>query len=105
MLRSGLIGILVATLLPALPAPAQASCAFRGGFAQLQALIRSRVGTCTADEQQPVAVLAVENFYGNLVQQLGGQRVTVSVILSDRDVAVRGLLTGVAGGRRSRSRR
>jgi len=34
---------------------------------------------------QPVAVLAVENFYGNLVQQLGGQCVTVSVILSDPD--------------------
>ena len=32
-----------------------------------------------------VAVLAVENFYGNLVQQLGGQCVTVSVILSDPD--------------------
>jgi zinc/manganese transport system substrate-binding protein len=34
---------------------------------------------------QPVAVLAVENFYGNLVQQLGGQCVNVNVILSDPD--------------------
>jgi zinc/manganese transport system substrate-binding protein len=33
----------------------------------------------------PVTVLAVENFYGNLVKQLGGQCVTVSVILSDPD--------------------
>jgi zinc/manganese transport system substrate-binding protein len=31
----------------------------------------------------PVAVLAVENFYGNLVQQLGGQCVSVTTILSD----------------------
>jgi len=35
--------------------------------------------------RQPVAVLAVENFYGNLVQQLGGQCVIVTVILSDPD--------------------
>jgi zinc/manganese transport system substrate-binding protein len=35
--------------------------------------------------RQPVAVLAVENFYGNLVQQLGGQCVNVTVILSDPD--------------------
>jgi zinc/manganese transport system substrate-binding protein len=163
MLRFGLIAILAATLLlPALPAAAQASCAFRGGFAQLQALIPDRVGTCAADEQyrpdqglstqqttngtllwhsvdgaitfsdgfhawvldpngqvqvrgvaerfpfefngdgfplvgqagssangtcptSPVNVLAVENFYGNLVQQLGGQCVNVTVILSDPD--------------------
>ena len=161
MLRRGLILVLTLNLLlPALPAAAQASCSFRGGFAQLQALIPDRVGTCTADEQyrpdqgestqqtstgtliwhsvdgaisfsdgfhawvldptgqvqvrgvaerlpfefngdgfplagqangslngpcptQPVAVLAVENFYGNLVQQLGGQCVSVAVILSD----------------------
>jgi zinc/manganese transport system substrate-binding protein len=161
MLRVGLIlAVAVNFLLPALPAAAQASCSFRGGFAQLAALIPDRVGTCTADEQyrpdqgqstqptstgtliwhsvdgaisftdgfhawvldpsgqvevrgvaerfpfefngdgfppagqangslngpcptQPVAVLAVENFYGNLVQQLGGQCVAVSVILSD----------------------
>jgi len=134
--------------------------AFRGGFAQLQAQIPDRVGTCTSTEQYrpdqgestqttttgaflwhsvdsaisfsdgvhtwvldptgqaqvrgtserfpfefngdgfplagqsatttnsacptpPVAVLAVENFYGNLVQQLGGQCGAVSVILSD----------------------
>jgi zinc/manganese transport system substrate-binding protein len=144
------------------PAAAQATCSFHGGFAQLQALIPDRVGSCTADEQyrpdqgestqqtstgtliwhsvdnaitfsdgshtwvldpdgqvqvrgvaerfpfefngdgfplagqpasaangacprQPVAVLAVENFYGNLVQQLGGQCVNVTVILSDQD--------------------
>jgi zinc/manganese transport system substrate-binding protein len=163
MLRFGLIFVLAVTyLLPALPAAAQASCTFRGGFAQLAALIPDRVGTCTADEQyrpdqglstqqsstgqliwhsvdgaisfsdgshtwvldptgqvqvrgvaerlpfefngdgfplagqaasdsngpcprQPVAVLAVENFYGNLVQQLGGQCVNVTVILSDPD--------------------
>src|SRR5207244_13533230 len=35
--------------------------------------------------RQPLAVLAVENFYGNLIQQLGGQCVNVSVILSDPD--------------------
>lgn len=163
MLRCGLILVLaVHLLLPALPAAAQAACSFRGGFAQLQALIPDRVGSCTADEQyrpdqglstqqttngtliwhsvddaltfsdgfhtwvldptghvqargvnerfpfefngdgfpiagqpptsangacprQPVAVLAVENFYGNLVQQLGGQCVNVTVILSDPD--------------------
>src|SRR5229473_874444 len=163
MLRFGLILVLAVTvLLPAVPAAAQASCSFRGGFAQLQALVPDRVGTCTADEQyrpdqglstqqtsagtliwhsvdgaitfsdgfhtwvldptgqvqvrgvaerfpfefngdgfplagqpatnangagpiQPVAVLAVENFYGSLVQQLGGQCVNVSVILSDPD--------------------
>jgi zinc/manganese transport system substrate-binding protein len=163
MLRFSLIFVLAVTfLLPALPAAAQASCTFRGGFAQLAALIPDRVGTCTADEQyrpdqglstqqsstgqliwhsvdgaisfsdgshtwvldptgqvqmrgvaerlpfefngdgfplagqaasdsngpcprQPVAVLAVENFYGNLVQQLGGQCVNVTVILSDPD--------------------
>jgi zinc/manganese transport system substrate-binding protein len=33
----------------------------------------------------PVAVLAVENFYASLVQQLGGQCVTVTTILSDPD--------------------
>ena len=163
MLRFGLIFVLAVNfLLPAVPAAAQANCSFRGGFAQLQALIPDRVGTCTADEQyrpdqglstqqtsagtliwhsvdgaisfsdgfhawvldptgqvqvrgvaerfsfefngdglplagqasgdisgpcprQPVAVLAVENFYGNLVQQLGGQCVDVTVILSDPD--------------------
>jgi zinc/manganese transport system substrate-binding protein len=163
VLRFGLILVLAVTfVLPALPAAAQTSCTFRGGFAQLQALIPDRVGTCTADEQyrpdqglstqqtssgsliwhsvdgaiafsdgfhtwvldptgqvqvrgvnerfpfefngdgfplagqadspadgpcprQPVAVLAVENFYGNLVQQLGGQCVNVTVILSDPD--------------------
>ena len=163
MLSCGLILVLaVNVLLPALPAAAQASCSFRGGFAQLQALIPDRVGSCTADEQyrpdqglstqqtrtgtliwhsvdgattfsdgfhawvldptgqvqvrgvnerfafefngdgfpltgqansdsngpcprEPIAVLAVENFYGNLVQQLGGQCVNVSVILSDPD--------------------
>src|SRR5713226_8314850 len=39
-------------------------------------------GSCP---RQPVAVLAVENFYGNLVHQLGGQCVNVTVILSDPD--------------------
>lgn len=163
MLRFGLICILAVTVwLPALPAAAQTTCSFRGGFAQLQALIPDRVGSCIADEQyrpdqglstqqtstgtfvwhsvdgaisfsdgfhawvldpagqvqvrsvaerfpfefngdglpltgqsnaavitacptQPVVVLAVENFYGNLVQQLGGACVNVSVILSDPD--------------------
>ena len=33
----------------------------------------------------PAAVLAVENFYANIVQQLGGQCVTVTTILSDPD--------------------
>src|SRR5919202_1808611 len=33
----------------------------------------------------PVAVLAVENFYASLAQQLGGQCVTVTTILSDPD--------------------
>src|SRR5438132_291395 len=163
MLRFGLIVALAVNLLsPTVPAAAQTGCSFRGGFAQLQALIPDRVGNCTADEQyrpdqglstqqtstgsliwhsvdgatafsdglhawvldpagqvqvrgvnerfpfefngdglplvgqaesgangpcprQPVAVLAVENFYGNLVQQLGGQCVNVGVILSDPD--------------------
>ncbi|MGI9149649.1 MAG: metal ABC transporter solute-binding protein, Zn/Mn family [Chloroflexota bacterium] len=34
---------------------------------------------------QPTPVLAVENFYGNLVQQLGGQCVVVTTILADPD--------------------
>jgi zinc/manganese transport system substrate-binding protein len=33
----------------------------------------------------PVKVLAVENFYGNLVQQIGGQCVAVTTILADPD--------------------
>jgi zinc/manganese transport system substrate-binding protein len=33
----------------------------------------------------PLRVLAVENFYGNIVQQLGGQCVTVTTILADPD--------------------
>jgi zinc/manganese transport system substrate-binding protein len=33
----------------------------------------------------PVRVLAVENFYGNLVQQIGGQCVAVTTVLSDPD--------------------
>jgi zinc/manganese transport system substrate-binding protein len=33
----------------------------------------------------PVAVLAVENFYASLVQQLGGQCVTLTTILADPD--------------------
>jgi zinc/manganese transport system substrate-binding protein len=33
----------------------------------------------------PIKVLAVENFYGNLAQQIGGQCATVSTILSDPD--------------------
>jgi zinc/manganese transport system substrate-binding protein len=163
LLRFGLVFVLaVSFLLPALPAAAQTSCSFHGGFAQLQALIPDRVGACTADEQyrpdqgestqqtstgtlvwhsvdgaltfsdgvhtwvldpnaqvqvrgvnerfpfefngdglplvgqpaqttngpcptQPFVVLAVENFYGNLAQQLGGQCVYVTVVLSDPD--------------------
>ena len=34
---------------------------------------------------EPVPVLAVENFYANLVQQLGGQCVVITTILSDPD--------------------
>jgi zinc/manganese transport system substrate-binding protein len=163
MRRFGLIFALAATLsLPAVPASAQAACAFHGGFAQLQAQIPDRVGACLADEKYrpeigesfqptangalvwhsvdgaisfsdgfhtwvldpnaqvqvrnvnerfafefngdgfplvgqpatsangpcpttPSAVLAVENFYASLVQQLGGQCVTVTTILSDPD--------------------
>jgi zinc/manganese transport system substrate-binding protein len=143
-------------------ATAQAGCSFRGGFAQLQALIPDRVGACLEDEQYrpdigqstqrtstgslvwhsvdgalslsdgfhtwvldpngqvqvrsinerfpfefngdgfpvvgqpapntngpcpttPIQVLAVENFYASLVQQLGGQCVSVTTILSDPD--------------------
>jgi zinc/manganese transport system substrate-binding protein len=161
--RFSLIFVLAATLwLPAFPAAAQASCAFRGGFAQLQSQIPDRVGSCLADEKYrpeigesfqptsngalvwhsvdgaisfsdgfhtwvldpnaqvqvrnvserfpfefngdglplvgqpatgangpcpttPAVVLAVENFYASLVQQLGGQCVTVTTILSDPD--------------------
>jgi zinc/manganese transport system substrate-binding protein len=163
MLRFGLIFALAASLLlPALPASAQASCSFGGGFAQLQSQIPDRVGTCLADEKyrpaigesfqptsngslvwhsvdgaisfsdgfhtwvldpnaqvqvrnvnerfpfefngdgfplvgqpastangpcptSPAAVLAVENFYASIVQQLGGQCVTVTTILADPD--------------------
>lgn len=160
MLRICLI-FAVVWLLPA-PAAAQAACAFRGGFAQLQAQIPDRVGACLADESYrpeigesfqptsngalvwhsvdnaisfsdsvhtwvldpnaqvqvrnvnerfpfefngdgfplvgqpatptngpcptpPVAVLAVENFYASLVQQLGGRCVTLTTILSNPD--------------------
>lgn len=156
------LALLVTLATPAMPAAAQATCTFRGGFAQLQAQIADRVGACTADEQYrpdigqstqtttngtliwrsvdgnvsfsdgshtwvldltgqvqvrglserfpfefngdgfplvgqpalnangpcptaPVPVLAVENFYASLVQQLGGQCVTITTILSDPD--------------------
>jgi zinc/manganese transport system substrate-binding protein len=162
MLRFGLIFALAATLLPAVPASAQAGCSFRGGFAQLQEQIPDRVGTCLAEERYrpdigesfqptsngslvwhsvdgsisfsdgshtwlldpsaqvqvrnanerfpfefngdglplvgqpalttngpcpttPASVLAIENFYANIVQQLGGQCVAVTTILSDPD--------------------
>lgn len=39
-------------------------------------------GACPA---QPLAVLAVENFYASLVQQLGGQCVSVTTLLQDPD--------------------
>jgi len=163
MLRIALTLALLATLVvgPG-AASAQAGCAFRGGFAQLQALIPDRVGTCLEDEQYrpdlgqssqrtsngtliwhsvdgaltfsdgfhtwlldpngqvqvrnlnerfpfefngdgfpivgqpapatngpcpttPLPVLAVENFYANLVQQIGGQCVSVTTILNDPD--------------------
>jgi zinc/manganese transport system substrate-binding protein len=163
MLRITLTLTLLATLVVAPgAASAQASCQFRGGFAQLQALIPDSVGTCQQDEQYrpdigqstqrtsngtlvwhsvdgalsfsdgfhawvldpngqvqvrnlnerfpfefngdgfplvgqpalstngpcpttPLPVLAVENFYASLVQQLGGQCVSVTTILSDPD--------------------
>jgi zinc/manganese transport system substrate-binding protein len=163
MHRLAFVLALLATLIAAPSASlAQASCQFRGGFAQLQQLIPDRVGTCLEDEQyrpdigqstqrttngtlawhsvdnalafsdgfhtwvldpngqvqvrnvnerfafefngdgfplvgqpapnangpcptQPVAVLAVENFYASLVQQLGGQCVSVTTLLSDPD--------------------
>jgi zinc/manganese transport system substrate-binding protein len=163
LLRSSLILALLAWfLVPVGSAGAQASCSFRGGFAQLQAQIPDLVGSCLADEQYrpdigqstqltsngtlvwrsvdggisfsdgahtwvldpngqvqvrgvnerfpfefngdgfptvgqpastangpcpttPVQVLAVENFYASLAQQLGGQCVTVTTILSDPD--------------------
>jgi zinc/manganese transport system substrate-binding protein len=162
LLRFALISAALTLALTALPAAAQTDCSIRGGFAQLQAQIPDRVGTCTANEQYrpeqgestqtttngallwhsldgatsfsdglhtwvldpngqvqmrdpgerfafefngdglplvgqpaattngpcptpPVAVLAVENFYASLVHQLGGQCVSVSVILSDPD--------------------
>jgi zinc/manganese transport system substrate-binding protein len=163
MLRFALVVSLLATLVVAPGAvSAQTGCQFRGGFAQLQALIPDRVGTCVQDEQYrpdigqstqrtsngtliwhsidgalsfsdgfhtwvldpngqvqvrdvkerfafefngdgfpivgqpapatngpcptaPIAVLAVENFYASLVQQLGGQCVSVTTILQDPD--------------------
>jgi zinc/manganese transport system substrate-binding protein len=42
----------------------------------------STMGPCPT---MPMQVLAVENFYANLVQQLGGQCVSVTTILSDPD--------------------
>jgi zinc/manganese transport system substrate-binding protein len=159
----GLALALLATLAwPVGAVAAQASCVFRGGFAQMQAQIPDRVGACTADEQYrpdlglstqttttgtlvwrsvdgeisfsdgshawvldpsgqvqvrgvnerfpfefngdgfpvvgqpapnvngacptpPVAVVAVENFYASLVQQIGGQCVAITTILSDPD--------------------
>jgi zinc/manganese transport system substrate-binding protein len=162
-LRFGVALVLLVTFAaPVASVAAQASCTFRGGFAQLQAQIPDRVGACTADEQYrpdlgqstqttangtliwrsvdgdlsftdgshtwvldpnaevqmrgvnerfpfefngdgfpiagqpgpningpcptaPVHVLAVENFYTSLAQQLGGQCVTVTTILSDPD--------------------
>jgi zinc/manganese transport system substrate-binding protein len=157
-----LLCALLALGLPAAPAGARASCTYRGGFAQLHALIPDRVGACVQDEQyrpdlgqstqvttngsliwhsvdstltfsdglhtwvidpdgqvqvrtvrerfpfefngdglplvgQPapttdgpcpvrvIQVLAVENFYASLAQQLGGQCVSVTTILLDAD--------------------
>jgi zinc/manganese transport system substrate-binding protein len=162
-LRSSLmLALLGWALMPLGSAAAEASCSFRGGFAQLQAQIPDRVGSCLADEQYrpdigqstqlttngtlvwrsvdggisfsdgshawvldpngqvqlravnerfpfefngdgfpivgqpapttngpcpttPVQVLAVENFYASLAQQLGGQCITITTILSDPD--------------------
>jgi zinc/manganese transport system substrate-binding protein len=152
----------VSLFLPAASVAAQPACSFRGGFAQLWALIPDRVGSCVADEEYrpdlgvstqrtsngtliwhsvdsrltfsdgfhtwvldpngqvqvrdvnerfpfefngdgfplvgqpapningpcpttPLNVLAVENFYASLVQQLGGQCVSVITILQDPD--------------------
>jgi zinc/manganese transport system substrate-binding protein len=163
MLRlSFTLSLLVGLLISAPAAAAQTGCQFRGGFAQLQALIPDRIGTCLEDEHyrpdlgqstqrtsngtlvwqsvdgaltfsdgshtwvldptgqvqvrnvterlpfefngdgfpivgqsapntngpcptNPLTVLAIENFYANLVQQLGGQCVSVTTILSDPD--------------------
>ena len=163
MLRIVLTLSLLATLVVAPGAvSAQTGCQFRGGFAQLRALIPDTVGTCQEDEQYrpdtgqstqrtsngtlvwhsvdgalsfsdgfhtwvldpngqvqvrnpnerfpfefngdgfpivgqpapstngpcpttPLSVLAVENFYASIVQQLGGQCVSVTTILSDPD--------------------
>jgi zinc/manganese transport system substrate-binding protein len=161
--RGGVAVLLLALLaLSCAPAAAQANCSFRGGFAQLQALIPDQVGACQGDEHyrpdigqstqptsngtliwhsvdgalafsngaqtwvldpnaqvqvrgtnerfpfefngdglplvgQPapaingpcptsvVPVLAVENFYASIVQQLGGQCVSIITILQDPD--------------------
>jgi zinc/manganese transport system substrate-binding protein len=49
-------------------------------------LVGQPAGTANGEcPTAPAAVLAVENFYASIVQQLGGQCVTVTTILSDPD--------------------
>src|SRR5690349_15345805 len=43
-------------------------------------------GVPTGSSSSMIAVVAAENFYGNLVKQLGGNRVSVTSLLSDPNV-------------------
>lgn len=49
-------------------------------------LLLGQFGLVSALGASPVTVVAAENFYGNVVSQLGGDRVTVLSILSDPNV-------------------
>ncbi|QBD74605.1 ABC transporter substrate-binding protein [Ktedonosporobacter rubrisoli] len=46
----------------------------------------SGTNTNTASSNQPISVVAAENFYGDIVKQLGGNQVNVTSILSDPNV-------------------
>src|SRR6185437_10052946 len=53
------------------------------GFALLLALLAQAVPVCAAENQ--IAVVAAENFYGDIARQIGGDRVSVVSIMNNPD--------------------
>ena len=61
----------------------------RGGFLRELlglAIIAAIASSAAADSGSPIKVVAVENFYGNIAGQLGGNHVQVTSIMSDPNV-------------------